>query len=55
MLNSKGFRIDIYGYDNKFGFKAYCGAHPENNKNIGMIPYKYYFHCENNYEKNFVT
>ena len=31
---SKGFRIDIYGYDNKFGFKAYCGAHPENNKNM---------------------
>ena len=54
-LESKEFLVDIYGYDNKFNFKGYKGPHAENNKNEGIIPYKYYIHCENNDEYNFIT
>jgi FkbM family methyltransferase len=54
-VESKGFRIDIFNYDNQFGFKGYCGQHPKDDKNIGMLPYKYYFHAENHYEYNFIT
>ena len=48
-------RIDIYNHDNVHNFKNYKGPHPPNNKNIGIVPYKYYFMGENNVEKNFIT
>jgi len=54
-LESKNFFIDIYGYDNNFNFKGYKGTHSLGNKNEGILPYKYYFHCENNSEYNFIT
>lgn len=47
--------IDIYNYDNLHNFKNYIGPHPENNKDIGITPYKYYFMSENNIEYNFMT
>ena len=48
-------KIDIYNSDNFHNFIGYKGPHPINNKDIGIIPYKYYFMCENNDEKNFIT
>ena len=47
--------IDIYNHDNKHNFKNYKGPHPKNNKDYGIIKYKYYFMAENNIEKNFIT
>ena len=47
--------IDIYGYDNQHNFKWYKGSHFPNNKDLGILPYKYYFHAENNDEYNFIT
>lgn len=47
--------IDIYNYDNIHNFKNYMGPHPPNFKDVGIIPYKYYFMAENNQEKNFIT
>ena len=48
-------RVDIYNHDNKHKFKNYKGPHPINNKDIGIMPYKYYFMAENNNENNFIT
>lgn len=48
--------IDIYNTDNHLQFKNYkgpCNAYIDKSK--GLIPYKYYFMVENNYEKNFIT
>ena len=47
--------IDIYNSDNVHNFKGYMGPHPHNNKDIGIMPYKYYFMPENNEEYNFMT
>jgi len=47
--------MDIWNSDNIHEFKNYKGPHPINNKEIGMIPYKYYFMAENNQEHNFIT
>lgn len=47
--------IDVYGFDNCHNFKGYKGSHPIGNKDVGMLPYKYYFHAENNDEYNFIT
>jgi GR25 family glycosyltransferase involved in LPS biosynthesis len=47
--------IDIYNQDNEHNFKSYKGPHPKNNKEYGILPYKYYFMPENNEEKNFMT
>lgn len=49
-------QIHIYNMDNKHGFKSYKGrADPDIDKEKGIAPYKYYFMCENNVEKNFIT
>jgi GR25 family glycosyltransferase involved in LPS biosynthesis len=53
--NDPDVHIDIYNHDNDHKFKNYAGPHPPGNKDIGMIPYKYYFMSENNCEKNFIT
>ena len=47
--------IDIYNHDNKHNFKNYMGKHPDGEKDIGIVPYKYYFMAENNIEHNFIT
>ena len=47
--------MNIYGYDNKFEYKNYMKKLDMKEKSKGIIPYKYYFMVENNYEKNYIT
>ncbi len=47
--------IHVYNHDNQHNFRNYQGPHPPGNKDVGIMPYKYYFMGENNEEKNFVT
>lgn len=56
-IESKGgVQLHIYNEDNKHGFASYKGtARPSIDKEKGILPYKYYFMCENNIEKNFIT
>ena len=56
-LENKGdIKIDIYNSDNKHNFKNYRGPlTPYIDKSKGLIPYKYYFMIENNYEPDFIT
>ena len=45
-----------YNHNNPFQFKNYMGlARPNIDKEVGMMKYKYYFMCENNAERNFIT
>jgi len=53
--NDDLIKIDIYNHDNKHNFKNYVGPHPVGNKEVGIMPYKYYFMPENNEEHNFIT
>jgi hypothetical protein len=49
-------KLNIFNSDNKFNFKNYKGSlTPYINKSNGLIPFKYYFMVENNYEENFIT
>lgn len=49
-------RMDIYSADNQLGFSGYAGtATCGVDKSKGLIPYQYYFMCENNAETNFIT
>ena len=48
-------KVDIYNTDNQHNFKGYKGPHPPGDKDVGIMPYKYYFMAENNIEKNFIT
>ena len=55
-LELKDFPLHIYNEDNNIGFKSYKGtAQQFFDKEKAIIPYKYYFMCENNVEHNFVT
>ena len=55
-LESKDFPVHIYNEDNQHEFKNYKGkAKPSVDKEKGIVPYKYYFMCENNAEHNFIT
>ena len=48
--------IDVYNQDNKHGFKHFQGPlNPYLDKSKGIMPYKYYFMVENNYERDFIT
>ena len=48
--------IDIFNADNQHGFKNYRGQlSPYVDKSKGIVPYKYYFMVENNYEEGFIT
>jgi GR25 family glycosyltransferase involved in LPS biosynthesis len=48
--------LHLFNEDNKHNFKSYQGkAQPSVDKERGILPYKYYFMCENNAEKNFIT
>ena len=48
--------IHIYNEDNQHGFQSYVGkAQPSIDKEKGVLPYKYYFMCENNAEVNFIS
>ncbi len=49
-------QLHIFNEDNQHGFASYKGkARPSVDKEKGILPYKYYFMCENNAEKNFIT
>ncbi len=48
-------RLHIYGKQNSHDFASYIGPAPDDNKQIGLVPYKYYFMCENNAERNYIT
>jgi hypothetical protein len=55
-LELKDFPLHIYNEDNNIGFKSYKGTAQQSfDKEKAIIPYKYYFMCENNVEHNFVT
>ena len=55
-LDKKVDWLDIYNSDNSFEFKHYKGpCTPYVDKSKGILPYKYYFMVENNYEENFIT
>ncbi|AYV80676.1 MAG: glycosyltransferase [Harvfovirus sp.] len=47
--------IDIYGRDNNHNFANYKGSPPMSKKEVGILPYKYYFMAENNTEYNYMT
>lgn len=53
--NDSCITIDIYGQDNKHGFKNYIKPLDQDNKKDGIIHYKYYFMVENNSEYNYIT
>lgn len=53
---SPDVQLHIFNEDNQHGFTSYQGkARPFIDKNRGILPYKYYFMCENNAEHNFIT
>jgi len=55
-LEQRGVPVHIYNSDNHHNFSSYKGrADPFIDKEKGLIPYKYYFMCENNEEHNFIT
>ena len=48
--------VDIYNKDNDLNFTNYKGpCTPYVDKSKGILPYKYYFMVENNYEDHFIT
>jgi GR25 family glycosyltransferase involved in LPS biosynthesis/tetratricopeptide (TPR) repeat protein len=50
------FDVDIFNVDNEHNFRNYKGGvTPFINKSNGMLQYKYYFMCENNFEPGFIT
>ena len=53
--NDPMVKIHIYNHDNDHKFKNYMGPHEPGNKDMGIMPYKYYFMPENNQEHNFIT
>jgi hypothetical protein len=53
--NDNNIKLNIFGFDNSFNFKNYKGQLPFINKSNGILPFKYYFMVENNYEDNYIT
>ena len=47
--------LHIFGTDNHHQFKNYKGQLGKNDKDAGLVSYKYYFMAENNFEKNYIT
>jgi hypothetical protein len=49
-------KLNIFNENNNFNFKNYKGPlKPYIDKSNGIVPFKYYFMVENNYEDNFIT
>jgi hypothetical protein len=48
-------QLHVFSEDNKHGFSSYQGKLAMNKKEQGILPYKYYFMCENNSENNYIT
>ena len=56
MAEKDAVKVHVFNEDNEHGFATYQGkARPFVDKEKGLMPYKYYFMCENNAETNFVT
>lgn len=53
-LDSKDFQVDVFG-SNRWDYKNYKGSLPLYSKDLGLIPYKYTFNCENNSIHNYYT
>ena len=54
--SNSAFDIDIFNMDNEHSFRNYKGSvTPYVNKSNGILQYKYYFMCENNFEPGFIT
>ena len=53
--DKKDIPIKIFGRENYHNFENYSGGVPDSGKELGIYPYKYYFMCENNSEKNYIT
>jgi len=53
--NDNKIKMNIFGRENYHGFSSYTGVLPDDNKIHGLMPYKYYFMCENNSEYNYAT
>ena len=51
----KDIPLKIFGNVEEMGFENYQGILDSENKAEGIVPYKYYFMVENNYEKDFIT
>jgi len=47
--------LNIYSANNTHNFHSYVGPLKDDKKELGILPYKYYFMCENNSETNFIT
>jgi hypothetical protein len=47
--------IDVFGYENRFGFQNYMGPLPVREKDNGIFPYKYTFAVENCDITNYFT
>ena len=55
-ITDLSFNIDIYNQNNSHNFKNYKGGvTPFIDKSKGIMSYKYYFMCENNFEPGFIT
>lgn len=54
-LEADGVPIDIFGYDNREGFRNYRGALPPKDKRAGLFPYRYTLAVENCVEHNYFT
>jgi hypothetical protein len=48
-------RVELYARDNPLGFSSWVGPHPPGEKDIALLPYRYFFAAENNCERNFIT
>jgi hypothetical protein len=53
-LEKKSFNIHVYG-DNRWNYNNYIGSLPPDDKNGGLIGYKYTFNAENHSIKNYYT
>jgi GR25 family glycosyltransferase involved in LPS biosynthesis len=53
--NKRDIPMHIFGNVSEMGFVHYQGEMASTKKGDGLIPYKYYFMVENNYEENFMT
>ncbi len=53
--NDPDVQTHIFGADNVHRFNSYKGKLDMSEKHLGIIPYKYYFMCENNSEPNYIT
>jgi len=55
-LEAKGdISMNIFGKCEKIKFENYISPLPMKDKHTGMLPFKYYFMIENNYEENYIT